>query len=134
MYGVQLFKTKTLFKVIDIGNNFIHNHHLINFGTLSTPWKDIAGWGRYIFLSFLYTANWSFVFILKKVRTKTVHKAYVIYYNRIWLSNTLNLCTNLLPIGIGHLVFNWYVFLSLNRFAGLLLPHVHITLKSCIYK
>ena len=49
MYGVQLFKTKTLFIVIDIRNNFIQNYHFINFGTLSTPRKDIAGWGRFIF-------------------------------------------------------------------------------------
>ena len=53
MYGVQLFKTKTLFKVIDIGNNFIQNHHFINFGTLSTPWKDIAG-GVDIFFFFVH--------------------------------------------------------------------------------
>ena len=85
-------KQKDLFKVANIGNWLILNYHYINFGTLSTPWKDITWVGSMYFSLFLYTGNWSFVCILKKVRTKTVYKAYVIYYNRIWLSNTLNSC------------------------------------------
>ena len=42
-------KQKDLFKVANIGNWLILNYHYINFGTLSTPWKDITGWGRCIF-------------------------------------------------------------------------------------
>ena len=84
-------KQKDLFKVANIGNRLILNYHYINFGTLSTPWKDITGWGRCIFLFFVHGQLIIRVYT-EKVRTKTVHKAYVIYYNRIWLSNTLNSC------------------------------------------
>ena len=45
-------KQKDLSKVANIGNRLILNYHYINFGTLSTPWKDITGWGRCIFLFF----------------------------------------------------------------------------------
>ena len=82
---------KALFQVIDIGINYVLNYHFINFGTLSTPWKDIAGWGR-LFFSFLYTGNWSFVFVLKKYEQKQFikHTSFIKY--RIWLSITLKSC------------------------------------------